>query len=178
MTDIEEMERKLRLRQHLNYFRSSFLSLKYIDGSGISRYNAYNIWINLCLLIARVQPCFMVRSTDYADGKIYNKIMQLLSNFRDTMSLADLDYRLHFDVSDIGVCVYTNYSYHKEDLSDLVVDGKGNFVIYVSTFGIDPVVLLERSYCCSEDKCMMLFEKIKEAVKGFDIDCCVSWEIV
>lgn len=110
-----------RIRNLLRFYRDSFLSLSYIDGTGYQTDSAYDIWINLCLITSKTRPAFLVQWIDYMDPTVYEKIMSLLVHYRDNLEPDDIDYRLLFliDPSGQGVIVTTYYSYYKDGIRDL-----------------------------------------------------------
>lgn len=108
-----------RIRQHLNHYRGSFLSLNYISGDRIPIDSAYNIWANLCLITSKVRPAFLVQWIDYMDPSIYQRTMELLVKYRDTLDDRDIDYRLLFLTDPQGIIVTTYYTYYKQNLRNI-----------------------------------------------------------
>lgn len=108
-----------RIRNLLQLYRESFLSLNYVDGTGHLIDSAYDIWINLCLIISKTRPAFLVKWSDYMSPSIYQKIMRLLVHYRDNIIPQDLDYKLLFLTDHQGIIVTTYYSYYKRNFRDI-----------------------------------------------------------
>lgn len=108
-----------RIRNLLRFYRDSFLTLSYVDGTGNYVESAYDIWINLCLITSKVRPAFLVQWVDYMDPEVYQKIMRLLVHYRDNLSADDVDYRLLFLTDPQGIIVTTYYTYYRSGLRDL-----------------------------------------------------------
>lgn len=108
-----------RIRNLLRFYRESFLTLSYIDGTGNYSESAYDIWINLCLITSKVRPAFLIQWIDYMDPEVYKKIIRLLVHYRDNLNSTDLDYRLLFLTDPQGIIVTTYYTYYKNGLRDL-----------------------------------------------------------
>lgn len=125
----EYLQRAARIRNHLNTYRKEFLSLSYIDGSGMYSQSCYDIWVNLCLLTSKIRPAFMVQSIDYMDPDTYDTILKLLKNYRDDLSPEDIDYRLLFITNPQGIIVTTYYTFYKGGLRNLYQQYVGNILL-------------------------------------------------
>jgi len=122
IVDESSVQQMTRIRQHLNQFHSAFLSISYINGTGKLVDSAYDIWINLCLITSKVRPAFMIQWVDYLNPKVFEYIMALLVNYRDSLDDRDIDYRLLFITDRQGVIVTTYYSYYKNNLRETIAD--------------------------------------------------------
>jgi len=133
IVDGSSVHQQSRIKHHLIQYRDKFLNLGYIDGTGYKVSSAYDIWINLCLITSKVRPAFMVQWVDYLDHRVFEYIMGLLTNYRDGISLEDVDYRLLFITDPQGVIVTTYYSYYKnklrEDYSDYFASSYDNLLL-------------------------------------------------
>ena len=120
IVDRSSVEQMIRIRQHLSSYRAWFMDIPHIDGAGGVRESCYDIWINLCLITSKVRPAFMVQWVDYIDPTVFERIMFVLTNYRDNLDNQDIDYRLLFITDSQGVIVTTYYNYYKNNLHKLL----------------------------------------------------------